>query len=76
MAAVSPLQMIRSVPRFYGQNYPEWTRGFVDVTSLAWACIHSIATGLEKPQPEYDENVLDREEADSLPEQGYLQVGS
>ena len=30
--------------------------------------MHSIATGLEKPQPEYVEDVLDREEADSLPE--------
>ena len=30
--------------------------------------MHSIATGLEKPQPEYVEDVLDREETDSLPE--------
>ena len=30
--------------------------------------MHSIATSLEKPQPEYVEDVLDREEADSLPE--------
>ena len=30
--------------------------------------MHNIATGLEKPQPEYVKDVLDREEADSLPE--------
>ena len=29
---------------------------------------HGIATSLETPQPEYDEHVLDRVEADSLPE--------
>ena len=51
-----------------GLNYAEWTRKFLYVTSLVWACMHSIATGLEKPQPEYVEDVLDREEADSLPE--------
>ena len=68
MAVVSTLQMIRTIPKFDGQNYAEWTRKFLDVTSLAWACIYSIATGLERPQPEYEEDVLDCEEADDLPE--------
>ena len=37
-----------------------------DVTPLAWVFIHRFATGLENPQPKYDEDVLDREESDYL----------
>ena len=51
MAAVNKIEIIRSIPIFDGLNYAEWTREFLDVTSLAWACIHSIATGLENLSP-------------------------
>ena len=47
MAAASTLEMIWSIPIVDGQHYAEWTREFLDVTSLVWACIHSIAIGLE-----------------------------
>ena len=46
MAGMSALQMIKSVPKFDGTIYVEWTRSFNDILQISWLFLSKIVFGL------------------------------
>ena len=51
MAGTSTLQMINSIPKFYGTDYVEWSRSFKDILQISWPFLSKIVSGLEKAEP-------------------------
>ena len=51
MAGMNTLQMIKSIPKFDGKDFIEWTRLFNDMLQLSSTFLSKLMYGLERPIP-------------------------
>ena len=59
MASASTLQMMKSIPKFDGPDYVEWSRLFDDILQIFWHFLSKIVSELKKT-----ESILRRREED------------
>ena len=51
MAGMNILQMIKTIPKFDGENFVEWTRSFNGILQLSWHFLSKIVSGFERQEP-------------------------
>ena len=73
MAGLNTLQIIKTIPKFDGENFVELTRSLNDMLQIAWSFLSNIIYGLQITQPilsegrEGKENTCDFDDNDSNP---------
>ena len=73
MAGMNTLQIIKTIPKFDGENFIKWTRSLNDILQIVWPFLSKIIYGLERPKPilsgsrEGEEDTSDLDDNDSNP---------
>ena len=50
MAGMNTLQIIKTISKFEGENFIEWTKSLNDILQITWPFLSKIISGLERPE--------------------------